>query len=141
MYLVSGCAGVGTHPSEKAISGKKRLEGLPKLVQLPAIGVGNPRPLQLLRGTGTSQVWGRFATGCWRYGGVLSAAGARNTGSRGRVLLPWLSAGSRNRARFTPFRMHVLPPFICDCANERSSGSEEGVVRNHDPYSDRQPSC
>src|SRR5579864_3002417 len=24
------------------------------------------------------------------------------------------------------------------CANERSSGSEEGVVRNHDPYSDLQ---
>jgi hypothetical protein len=24
------------------------------------------------------------------------------------------------------------------CANERSSGSEEGVVSDHDPYSDRQ---
>jgi len=24
------------------------------------------------------------------------------------------------------------------CAKERSSGSEEGVVSNHDPYSDRQ---
>src|ERR1700756_1857668 len=24
------------------------------------------------------------------------------------------------------------------CANERSSGSEEGVGRNHDPYSDHQ---
>ena len=62
----------------------------------------------------TSQVWGRSVTGCWRYGGVLSAAGARNTGSRGRVLWPWLSAGFRNRARFIPFPMHALPPFICD---------------------------
>ena len=62
----------------------------------------------------TSQVWGRSVTGCWRYGGVLSAAGARNTGSRGRGLWPWLSAGSRNRARFIPFQMHALPPFICD---------------------------
>src|ERR1700758_2406894 len=61
---------------------------------------------------GTSQVWGRSATGCWRYGGVLSAAGARNTGSRGRVLLPWLNAGFRNRARFIPFQMHALPPVI-----------------------------
>src|SRR5215468_9934999 len=25
------------------------------------------------------------------------------------------------------------------CANQRPSGSEEGVVSNHDPYSDRQP--
>jgi hypothetical protein len=62
----------------------------------------------------TSRVWGRSVTGCWRYGGVLSAAGAKNTGSRGRVLLPWPSAGFRNRARFIPFRMHALPPFICD---------------------------
>jgi hypothetical protein len=28
--------------------------------------------------------------------------------------LPWPSAGFRNRARFIPFRMHALPPFICD---------------------------
>ena len=60
----------------------------------------------------TSRVWGRSVTECWRYGGVLSAAGARNTGSRGRVLWPWLSGGFRNRARFIPFQMHALPPFI-----------------------------
>ena len=61
---------------------------------------------------GTSRASGRSVTGCLRYGGVLSAAGARNTGSRGRVLLPWVSAGFLNRACFIPFRMAALPPSI-----------------------------
>jgi hypothetical protein len=62
----------------------------------------------------TSRAWGCSVTGCLRYGGVLSAAGARDTGSRGRAFLPWPSIGFLNRARFIPFRMHASPPFICD---------------------------
>src|SRR6185503_2158082 len=49
-------------------------------------------------------------TGCLRYGGVLFAAGARNTDCRGHVSSPWLHVGFLNRARFIPFRMHALPP-------------------------------
>jgi len=88
---------------------RKRIRGkLRRIQQQLRMRMHDPRYRE------TSQAWGRSVTGCWRYGGVLSAAGARNTGSRGRVLLPWLSAGFRNRARFIPFRMHALPPFICD---------------------------
>jgi len=60
----------------------------------------------------TSRAWGRSVTGCLRYGGVLCAAGASNTDSRGHVSSHWLHAGFLNRARFIPFRMHALPPFI-----------------------------
>jgi hypothetical protein len=38
----------------------------------------------------TSQVWARSVTGCWRYGGVLFAAGGRNTDYRGHGSSHWL---------------------------------------------------
>src|SRR6201982_393658 len=57
---------------------------------------------------------GRSGIECLRKGGVLSAAGARETGSRGRAFFPWPSIGFLNRARFIPFQMHASPPFICD---------------------------
>ena len=60
----------------------------------------------------TSRAWGRSETGSLRNGGVLYAAGASDTDSHGHVSSPWLHAGFLNRARFIPFRMHALPPFI-----------------------------
>lgn len=57
---------------------------------------------------------GRSVIGCMRYGGVLCAAGASDTESRGRAPSCWLSAGFLNRARSILSRMHALPPFICD---------------------------
>jgi hypothetical protein len=62
----------------------------------------------------TSRAWGCSGTGCLRNGGVLSAAGARDTGSRGRAFLAWPSIGFLNPARFIPFQMHTSPLFICD---------------------------
>jgi reverse transcriptase-like protein len=89
----------------------------------------------------TSRAWGRSVIGCLRYGGVLCAAGASDTDSHGRV-----SRAGFAMASSTEHAPSLSGCPLCryssairtGCANERSSGSEEGVVSNHDPYSDRQ---
>jgi len=54
-----------------------------------------------------------FGIGCWRSGGELSLAGARNAGSHGRTsILVWLSAGFLYRERSIPFLTLASPPVI-----------------------------
>src|SRR5208283_2568229 len=62
----------------------------------------------------TSRVWGCFGIGCWRSGGELFVAGARNAGSHGRASSFWLSDGFLNRARSIPFLMLASPLLIRD---------------------------
>src|SRR6267142_30420 len=62
----------------------------------------------------TSRDWACSGIGCLRSGGVPFAVGARNTGSRGRAFLFWLSDGFLNRERSIPFPTLALSPIIRD---------------------------
>jgi hypothetical protein len=57
---------------------------------------------------------GCFGIGCWRSGGELFVAGARNAGSHGRASSCWLNDGFLNRERSIPFLMLASPPVIRD---------------------------
>ena len=81
-------------------------------------------------------------TGCLRYGGVLSATGASNTPAlmdACSYLGGALASSPKHASSFSGCTLCRHSSEIrTGCANERSSGSEEGVVSNHDPYSARQ---
>ena len=100
-------------PSSEPLAGKIALEEhLPKLsnqvMQLETFTPKRDRKSSI--STADVRV---FGIGCWRSGGELSLAGARNAGSHGRTsILVWLSAGFLYRERSIPFLTLASPPVI-----------------------------
>ena len=111
---------------------------------VPQTGLGSSRSYKATSTTTryqeTSRVWACSGIGCLGSGGVLFAAEARNTGSRGRAPSLWLSAGSLHRTCSILSRRSLRrhPSAIrTGCANERPSGSVRGATSDGCPYRDR----
>jgi len=104
--------------------------------------VGRPRPLQLLRGTGKPRKSGDVP----RPGAGAMVAYSPPPEPETPDLVDAYSCLGSTLASATEHASSLSRCTLCrqsseirtGCANKRSSGSEEGVVRNHDPYSDQQ---
>ena len=104
--------------------------------------VGRPRPLQLLRGTWKPRqsggVPGQGACAMVAYSSPPEPATPTVVDTYPD--LGFTLASSTEHASSLPgcALCRHSSAIRTGCANERPSGSEEGVVSNHDPYSDRQ---